>query len=222
MIEDSTVLLSLHVPARGRMKSLPHAVQGQLFDMGESTSRLRGYQGTVASRVAGITHRQLDYLARKRIVKPSILLAHGAKICRLYTFDDVVRLTVFQNMLNAGVNLQAVITAMHCLVRHTTEELEGIAILCDGDTVYECVTDDQVIRLIRDGRMVVGVSVGAVYRYVNDALKNEKFVDVEDKDVRTSDMTLDEFTEVRLRRQYGQQSEVVRQRKLRGEEREEA
>ncbi|KAA8827374.1 MerR family transcriptional regulator [Bifidobacterium tissieri] len=225
MIEDSTVRLSLHVPSRGRMKPrkpLPHAIQGQLFAMGESPRRLRGYQGTSASKVAGITRRQLDYLARRHVVEPSIRIAHGSGVRGLYTVDDVVRLVVFQNMLNAGVNLQVVIAVMHCLARHTTEELKDITILCDDDTVYECVTDDQVVRLIRDGRMVVGASVGAVYRYVNDELKNEKYVDVEDDDKHASDMTLDEFTEVRLRRQYDQQGEVLRQQKRRGKGREEA
>ena len=59
---EPTMRLHLHVS---------HAVQGELFPSADAQPVTRGYRGTVASKVAGITYRQLDYWARKQIVEPS-------------------------------------------------------------------------------------------------------------------------------------------------------
>ena len=48
---ESTMRLHLHVPT---------AIQGELFPTSDAQPVTRGYQGSVASRVAGITYRQLD------------------------------------------------------------------------------------------------------------------------------------------------------------------
>jgi len=60
---EPTTRLRLHVST---------AVQGELFPATGTQPVTRGYKGTVASKVAGITYRQLDYWARRQIVEPSI------------------------------------------------------------------------------------------------------------------------------------------------------
>ena len=52
---EPTTRLRLHVST---------AVQGELFPATGTQPVTRGYKGTVASKVAGITYRQLDYWAR--------------------------------------------------------------------------------------------------------------------------------------------------------------
>ena len=59
---EPTTRLRLHVST---------AVQGELFPATGTQPVTRGYKGTVASKVAGITYRQLDYWARRQIVEPS-------------------------------------------------------------------------------------------------------------------------------------------------------
>lgn len=49
---EPTTRLRLHVST---------AVQGELFPATGTQPVTRGYKGTVASKVAGITYRQLDY-----------------------------------------------------------------------------------------------------------------------------------------------------------------
>ena len=96
---EPTMRLHLHVS---------HAVQGELFPSADAQPVTRGYRGTVASKVAGITYRQLDYWARKQIVEPSITPSHGSGSRRLYSFKDVVILAVSKRLLDAGINLQNV------------------------------------------------------------------------------------------------------------------
>ena len=78
---EPTTRLRLHVST---------AVQGELFPATGTQPVTRGYKGTVASKVAGITYRQLDYWARRQIVEPSITPSHGSGSRRLYSFKDVV------------------------------------------------------------------------------------------------------------------------------------
>ena len=82
---EPTTRLRLHVST---------AVQGELFPETGTQPVTRGYKGTVASKVAGITYRQLDYWARRQIVEPSITPSHGSGSRRLYSFKDVVILAV--------------------------------------------------------------------------------------------------------------------------------
>ncbi|PLS30918.1 transcriptional regulator [Bifidobacterium margollesii] len=188
-----------------------NAVQGSLFETANTVHETRGYRGTVASRVAGITYRQLDYWARKQIVEPSINPSHGSGSRRLYSFKDVVILAVSKRLLDAGVNLQNVTGALGVLMRHTADELEDITIMCDGETVYECTTDEQVIALVRGGKAVFGVSVGALWHHVRDALSHEDFVDLTNRNItRNPGRPIDELTARRLRKKLELQSQERR------------
>ena len=124
------------------------AVQGELFVDEGARRPTRGYRGTVASKVAGITYRQLDYWARKQIVEPSITPSHGSGSRRLYSFKDVVILAVSKKLLDAGVNLQNVTTAIGFLMQRDVDQLEHVTIMCDGEEVHECTTSDQMIALL--------------------------------------------------------------------------
>lgn len=166
---ESTTRLHLHVP---------HAVQGELFPTMDAQPVTRGYRGTVASKAAGITYRQLDYWARKQIVEPSITPSHGSGSRRLYSFKDVVILAVSKRLLDAGINLQNVTSAIGFLTQRTTEQLEGITIMCDGQEVHECTDSEQMVSLLQSGRAVFGVSVGSLWHQIKDALKNEECVDL--------------------------------------------
>jgi hypothetical protein len=131
--------LRLHIPLDERRDlGAEDAVQGELFGFPEESDSLRGYRGTVASKVAGITYRQLDYWARKQIVEPSINPSHGSGSRRLYSFKDIVILAVSKKLLDAGVNLQNVTTAIGYLLQRDPNRLENVTIMCDGSDVREC------------------------------------------------------------------------------------
>ncbi|MBT1177962.1 MerR family transcriptional regulator [Bifidobacterium callimiconis] len=214
------------------MEAAPrHAVQGYLFEMAGETACSGGYRGSTAAKVAGISLRQLDYWARKQIVTPSIRSlgptapsSHGG-MQGLYVFRDVVILAVSKKLLDAGASLRNVTMAIDSLKRHTTDDLYDIIMACDGETVYECTTDEQLMRLIHDGRTIFGISVGTVCRQVGEALAREEFVvsGTEPNSVSgtTSSATamescepLDEFTARRLRRQRELRTEQARNARL--------
>ena len=201
-VEHEGVGLHLHIPLKDRMDlSADGAVQGELFSSEDSEDAKRGYRGTVASKVAGITYRQLDYWARKQIVEPSITPSHGSGSRRLYSFKDVVILAVSKRLLDAGVNLQNVTAAIGFLSRRSTRQLADVTIMCDGQQVYECTTSEQMLELLRSGKAVFGVSVGSLWHEIDEALEHEDYVDLESKPVTlAAGRPIDELTAMRMRR----------------------
>lgn len=196
------VELHLHVPLKDRVDlSAKGAVQGELFATEDAEDTRRGYRGTVASKVAGITYRQLDYWARKQIVEPSITPSHGSGSRRLYSFKDVVILAVSKRLLDAGVNLQNVTAAIGFLSRRTTAQLADVTIMCDGQQVYECTTSEQMLNLLRSGKAVFGVSVGSLWHEIDEALEHEDYVDLASKPAAlSSGRPIDELTAMRMRK----------------------
>ncbi|WP_440201428.1 MerR family transcriptional regulator [Bifidobacterium pullorum] len=177
------------------------AVQGELFAEAGEEPATRGYRGTVASKVAGITYRQLDYWARKRIVEPSITPSHGSGSRRLYSFKDVVILAVSKRLLDAGVNLQNVTAAIGFLGQRTTSQLEYVTIVCDGQHVHECTSSDQLMALLQSGRAVFAVSVGTLWRQIRDALEHEDHVDLDAAGVTAAaGRPIDDITAARMRK----------------------
>ncbi len=129
-----------------------------------------GYRGPIACRAAGITYRQLDYWARTSLVEPGIRSADGSGTQRLYGFRDVLVLTVVKRLLDTGVCLQQIRTAVAHLHDRDVRELSRITLMSDGASVYECTTADEVIELVQGGQGVFGIALGRVWREVEVGL----------------------------------------------------
>lgn len=143
------------------------AQQGLLFD--EPVTPLPddvGYRGPVACGAAGITYRQLDYWARTGLVEPTVRTATGSGSQRLYSFRDVLVLKVVKRLLDTGVSLQQIRTAVTHLRERGVEDLAGITLMSDGASVYECHSPDEVVDLVQGGQGVFGIAVGRVWREV--------------------------------------------------------
>lgn len=205
--------MRLHVSLERRTDlSAEHAVQGELFDIGNDVEKgeTRGYRGSVASKVAGITYRQLDYWARKQIVEPSITPSHGSGSRRLYSFKDVVVLAVSKKLLDLGVNLQNVTSAIGFLMQRTSAQLEHTTIMCDGESVHECTTSDQMVELLESGKAVFAVSVGSMWHKIHDVLDHEDYVELNAVPAvaASSVRPIDELTAARMRRKLALQREA--------------
>ncbi len=151
--------------------AVPQRAQGMLF--GDSLPDLdteTGYRGPTACRAAGITYRQLDYWARTGLVEPSIRNASGSGSQRLYSFRDILVLKVVKRLLDTGVSLQQIRTAVHHLHERGVDDLAGITLMSDGASVYECTSADEVIDLVQGGQGVFGIAVGRVWREVEGSL----------------------------------------------------
>jgi DNA-binding transcriptional MerR regulator len=129
-----------------------------------------GFRGPVACSAAGITYRQLDYWARTGLVQPSVRTAAGSGSQRLYSFRDILVLKVIKRLLDTGVSLQNIRTAVEHLRDSGVEDLAQVTLMSDGASVYECRSQDEVIDLVQGGQGVFGIAVGRVWREVEGSL----------------------------------------------------
>ena len=145
--------------------------QGLLFD--DDVQPLPndvGYRGPTACNAAGITYRQLDYWARTGLVEPTVRTAGGSGTQRLYSFRDILLLKVIKRLLDAGVSLQQIRSAVHHLRERGTDDLTRVTLMSDGASVYECRSADEVIDLLQGGQGVFGIAIGGVWREIEGSL----------------------------------------------------
>lgn len=151
--------------------SSPREAQGLLFsdDLPQLDEEV-GYRGITVTRVIGITYRQLDYWARTKLVVPSIRSASGSGSTRLYSFRDILVLKIVKRLLDTGVSLNQIRTAVSHLREQGIEDLSRITLMSDGASVFECTSADEVIDLLQGGQGVFGIAVGRVWREVEGTL----------------------------------------------------
>ena len=145
--------------------------QGLLFDGNALTTRPEvGYRGPVAAGVVGITYRQLDYWARTSLVLPTVRPATGSGTSRLYGFRDILELKIVKRLLDTGVSLQQIRTAVEHLRSRGTTDLTQVTLMSDGISVYECTSPDEVIDLLAGGQGVFGIAIGRVWQEIEGTL----------------------------------------------------
>lgn len=160
------------------------AVQGSLFsssELGESVPPERAYRGTVASKVSGITYRQLDYWDKKHIVSPSLHASHGSGSRRLYSAKDIILLLVLKRLLDAGVILQNAALVIAQLRQEPIDEIQSLTIISDGRKVRLCTDDQSILDLLKGGRAIFGLSLNMIYTTVFTRLEYEKYVDLSEE-----------------------------------------
>ncbi len=152
------------------------SLQGSLFDDLPANERSGaeladiGYRGPTACSAAGITYRQLDYWARTGLVEPTVREASGSGTQRLYSFRDILVLKVVKKLLDAGVSLPNIRTAIKTLQTRGTEDLSEVTLISDGTTVYECTSTDEMVDLLQGGQAVFAIAVGRQVRDVEGSL----------------------------------------------------
>ncbi|WP_031070644.1 MerR family transcriptional regulator [Streptomyces sp. NRRL WC-3742] len=178
--DDAAVggLCAVHVPRTARaVTELPRVGRFPAVQPGQPaierlapTSELIGFRGPTACAAAGITYRQLDYWARTGLLEPSVRTAYPATSQRLYSFRDVLLLKIVKRLLDVGVSLQNIRVAVAHLQAAEQGDLAGLTLMCDGATVYECTTPQQVVDLLKNGQGVFGIAVGAVWQELERTL----------------------------------------------------
>lgn len=110
-----------------------------------------GYTAPQAARIAGATRSQVDYWSRTGLVVP---------VGREYGFRDLVALRVVASLLSAGLSLPRVKRAVGFLVE-SGEDVAGLRLVTDGDTVWACRDDGQILDALRRGQLALFVAVDA-------------------------------------------------------------
>ena len=124
------------------------------------------YKSREVCNIIGLSYRQLDYYDRTDFVKPSINNGEGYGSRRMYDFNDLLKLKVIKKLLEAGVSLQKIRKAKKYLEENGTGKDNGflkVTLISDGNSVYACSSDKDIIDTLKSGQGVFGIALGKVY-----------------------------------------------------------
>lgn len=146
-----------------------------------------GYRGASACSAAGISYRQLDYWARTGLVEPTVRGASGSGSSRLYGFKDILVLKIVKRLLDTGVSLQNIRSAVTHLRERGVEDLARITLMSDGASIYECTSSEEIFDLLQGGQGVFGIAIGKVWNEVEGSLSHLQAENVSDGAIAPSD-----------------------------------
>jgi len=156
--------------ARPAGSGRPAGEQQLLFDDVAGQPEDLGYRGPTACSAAGISYRQLDYWARTGLVEPSVRPASGSGTQRLYSFRDILVLKVVKRLLDTGISLQQIRSAVVHLRERGSANLAEVTLMSDGVSVYEFTSPDEVVDLLQGGQGVFAIAIGRVWQEVEGSL----------------------------------------------------
>lgn len=114
-----------------------------------------GFTALQAARLAGCTPAQVEYWARCGLVTP------GPEAPETYSFRDLVALRMIRSLLEAGLPLARIRRAVGELVQ-AGEDIAGLRMVTDGDRVWACRDDGQILDALRHGQLALFVAVDRI------------------------------------------------------------
>jgi len=112
-----------------------------------------GFTAEQAARLVGCTTTQLESWAGAGLVVPRADDDDGP-----YAFRDLIALRMVRSLLDAGLSLARVRRALAEVARGG-DELAGLRLVTDGDRVWACRDDGQILDALRHGQLALFVSV---------------------------------------------------------------
>lgn len=117
----------------------------------------QGFSSKRTAEIAGITYRQLDYWARRDIVRPSLTKASGSGSRRLYSYSDLLELRVIKTLIDSGIKLQQVRKGLDYLRDQLGEDVTTASLVISGTNSIVVNTEGELIELLQNGQGVLNV-----------------------------------------------------------------
>jgi DNA-binding transcriptional MerR regulator len=125
------------------------------------------FDSKTASRIVGVSLRQLQYWDEQDFIRPSVKLAEGRGTKRLYSFNDLVCLKVVKDLAHHGFSLQMIRRCLRPLKQHssrTARPAESLRYLTDGEELFVITDDRQKILDAMKRQFVLSLGIGSLVR----------------------------------------------------------
>ena len=125
------------------------------------------YDSKTASRIVGVSLRQLQYWDEQDFIRPSIKLAEGRGTRRLYSFNDLICLKVVEHLARHGFSLQKIRRCVAPLKKNsaqTERPAESLKYLTDGEDLFVLTSDRQKILEAMERQFVLSLGIGNLVR----------------------------------------------------------
>ena len=114
-----------------------------------------GFTAAQAAQLTDCSLSQLSSWERLGLVVPHPGRTHP------YTFQDLVALRVVASLLDAGIALARIRRAVQYLVE-SGDDVAAVSLVTDGDTVWPCRDDSQILDALRHGRLALFVGLDRI------------------------------------------------------------
>jgi DNA-binding transcriptional MerR regulator len=125
------------------------------------------YDSKTASRIVGVSLRQIQYWDEQDFVRPSVKLAGGRGTKRLYSFHDLVCLKVIKDLSRHGFTLRKIRCCLRPLRAHpgkTSRLAHSLKYLTDGETLFVITDDRRKILEAMERQFVLSLGIGHLVR----------------------------------------------------------
>jgi DNA-binding transcriptional MerR regulator len=132
------------------------------------------YDSKTASRLVGVSLRQLQYWDEQDFIRPSVQLAEGRGTKRLYSFHDLVCLKVVKDLAQHGFTLQKIRRCLGPLKKETAQTerpAPSLKYLTDGEKLFVITDDRQKILDAIERQFVVALGIGNLVQELDSAAK---------------------------------------------------
>ena len=132
------------------------------------------YDSKMASRIVGVSLRQIQYWDERGFVRPSVKAAQGRGTKRLYSFHDLVCLKVVKDLTYHGFSLQMVRRCLRPLKRYAAEGEEPLGSLryvTDGEKLFVITSDRKKILDAMEGHFVLSLGIGDLVRELSGEVR---------------------------------------------------
>jgi DNA-binding transcriptional MerR regulator len=118
-----------------------------------------------ASKIIGVSLRQLQHWDEKGLIKPSIREASGKGTIRLYSYTDLIQLKLVKTLRDNRISLQKIRRSLEYLQSHFPEikkPLLELKFLTDGETIFILTSDQKEILDTLKKQFVFTLAVGEI------------------------------------------------------------
>lgn len=126
-----------------------------------------------ASKVAGLTIRQLQYWDKSNLISPSVSRFKGNR--RLWTESDLLRLLIIKKLQDAGMSVQSIRKSLNfiqsLLAEHNPTDL---ILVSDGYTIYAYKDTDTILDTLHAGQQVFRLTLGEVAKEMKREIEKLK------------------------------------------------
>src|SRR5262245_31439924 len=134
------------------------------------------FDSKTASRLVGVSLRQLQYWDEQDFIRPSVKSAEGRGSKRLYSFHDLVCLKVVKDLAYHGFTLQKIRRCLAPLkddASRTERPVQSLKYLTDGEELFVITSDRRKILDAIDRQFVVSLGIGSLVRELDSAAKRQ-------------------------------------------------
>jgi DNA-binding transcriptional MerR regulator len=137
-------------------------------------AEMEAFNSKLASRIAGVSLRQIQYWDERGLIRPSVKLAGGRGTQRLYSFSDLLQLKVVKNLTECGLSLQKIRSCLDHLRRCAPERvtpLQNLRYVTDGNKLFVLTSDKSKILDVMDRQFMFSLGIGNLVKELSGEVR---------------------------------------------------